>query len=607
MQNLDTKESSAVKTVNKIRGCLEKVGIFLFEKAWTVNRGGLFSTIVADIGFEGVGANGKGVSRDAALASGYAEFMERLQNDKMLFTGSYGLMSEQHSAREPEAKVVEADESFFEENRTVFEALFRSEELERVKSWFIDSKRSLQTLPFYSAATNSVKYLPLELLKRCCSSNGMCAGNSAEEALLQGISEIFERYAIREIFYKKLTPPSVDMNEIKGLGVYKVVESLEEAGYRVMVKDCSLGGKVPVVGIVVISQDGSRYRLAFGSHALFEVALERCLTEIFQGAAENQHSLIMHSFAEDEDEREKSRFKGERAVELEFICFIRNGLGRCHESYFASGESVPISDVFMRQFRGNSESMQVYRRLIEQLGSELYIRDVSFLGFPSYYIYLPGLSEVERLDYEGVVNFYNSEEVLKKGLLRLKRCSDEKLAAMSDILEGWYSLPSYFSNRADFLKERLPGISLSSNSDWNLLDFEFLLALINLKLKRYDKAFTYLEQWLEDQGEELDNRAYYNCCLLYCKLKLAGAPDEAVVKELTASAGSETAALVIDSMSSTDRIFDSFILPDCGECRLCPVREDCSYEEWSRVNHKILEKKNRMKIDQLALQKVFGS
>ena len=49
------------------------------------------------------------------------------------------------------------------------------------------------TLPYFNAYNNSVEYLPYSICKMLYSSNGMCAGNSIEEALVQGISEIIER------------------------------------------------------------------------------------------------------------------------------------------------------------------------------------------------------------------------------------------------------------------------------------------------------------------------------------------------------------------------------------------------------------------------------
>ncbi len=48
-------------------------------------------------------------------------------------------------------------------------------------------------------------------------------------------------------------------------------------------KDCSLGLGFPVIGTVVIFKDKNKYAFKFGSDPDMAIALERCLTEFFQG------------------------------------------------------------------------------------------------------------------------------------------------------------------------------------------------------------------------------------------------------------------------------------------------------------------------------------
>lgn len=40
-----------------------------------------------------------------------------------------------------------------------------------------------------------IEYIPDKLFSYLYDTNGMCAGNSKEEALIEGLSEILERYA----------------------------------------------------------------------------------------------------------------------------------------------------------------------------------------------------------------------------------------------------------------------------------------------------------------------------------------------------------------------------------------------------------------------------
>lgn len=76
-------------TVTKIRSILQKIGIFVREDIYTASNN-LFTARISiandSLKNLNIGTNGKGTSYLYALASGYAEFMERLQN-KILFKG----------------------------------------------------------------------------------------------------------------------------------------------------------------------------------------------------------------------------------------------------------------------------------------------------------------------------------------------------------------------------------------------------------------------------------------------------------------------------------------------------------------------------------------
>ena len=49
----------------------------------------------------------------------------------------------------------------------------------------------------------------LELVQLLCGTTGLCAGNTPEEAMLQGLMEVFERYAVKKLYQYGLTPPEI--------------------------------------------------------------------------------------------------------------------------------------------------------------------------------------------------------------------------------------------------------------------------------------------------------------------------------------------------------------------------------------------------------------
>lgn len=83
------------------------------------------------------------------------------------------------------------------------------------------------TLPFYSIKEKKVVYLPKSTYTPFYGSNGMCAGNSPEEALVQGLSEIIERVVQRRIFTEKPALPDVPEEYIQQFPyVYEIIQNL---------------------------------------------------------------------------------------------------------------------------------------------------------------------------------------------------------------------------------------------------------------------------------------------------------------------------------------------------------------------------------------------
>ena len=78
------KECKPEETVKKIKRILKKFKINVTEKEMININNSFYSTRLELKGIKGVGTNGKGITKEYALASAYAEFMERLQSNFLL-------------------------------------------------------------------------------------------------------------------------------------------------------------------------------------------------------------------------------------------------------------------------------------------------------------------------------------------------------------------------------------------------------------------------------------------------------------------------------------------------------------------------------------------
>ena len=63
----------------------------------------------------------------------------------------------------------------------------------------------------------------------------MASGNTPEEAILQSLCEIFERYAISEMYNKGLTPPTIPFEYFEGKSIYNKINYLtKDKGFELI-------------------------------------------------------------------------------------------------------------------------------------------------------------------------------------------------------------------------------------------------------------------------------------------------------------------------------------------------------------------------------------
>ena len=141
-------------------------------------------------------------------------------------------------------------------------------------------------VPFIKIGNNNEKqYLMPEIVQAVTGSDGMAAGNTLEEALVQGISEVYEHMVWNKV-YENINKPTPELNFYK-LKLPEVLKDkgnkLHTLGYNFKIFDYSYLYSIPVIGLLLIDQKNYNYSLILGSFPIFEIALERCFTEIYQG------------------------------------------------------------------------------------------------------------------------------------------------------------------------------------------------------------------------------------------------------------------------------------------------------------------------------------
>jgi len=155
-----------------------------------------------------------------------------------------------------------------------------------------DRSSKIEWSPVWSLRDKRFKYLPTSLLyffhtgpgQIDADSNGCAAGNTLEEAIVQGFLELVERDAYAIWWYNRLQRPQVDLGRFDDSYVRDLQTQLAESGRRLWVLDVTSDLGIPTFVAILHWMHDSQENIEFGSGAHFDarIALLRALTELNQ-------------------------------------------------------------------------------------------------------------------------------------------------------------------------------------------------------------------------------------------------------------------------------------------------------------------------------------
>lgn len=444
------KDKLPQETIREIRNFLSSTGVLLREQSWCKHDFFACRLTISNYGLScfDIGTNGKGRTYDYALASGYGEFMERFQN-RILIEPSFihqihQLLQEEDSSLCSSLREIGIKSEFIFDPNERFEntakaikdiknngvSLFSNciEDNKKIETLILDNLSNADSImiPFYSVTEDKEVYLPIELCYCASGSNGMCAGNSYQEAFLQGICEIFERYAVLKMIFDRIIPPTLPIEMFQATKAYDMYHKLASLGYRIIIKDCSMGMGIPVVGAYIVNPHNSTYNFKIGADFVQDIALERCLTEAFQ-SADGFRGLSLDSPWLDEKEYDRDFWFDN------FNNIIKNSSG-IWPSWILSEESSYEGSIYPESYGvDNRTDIKIAFKIIDKLGYKVYIRDNTASNIPALYIYIPGMST----PYVNAAHFSNNNMFFfETDLSGIGRISSSSI----DEIEGLYKL-----------------------------------------------------------------------------------------------------------------------------------------------------------------------
>jgi len=585
------KQAPPEETVARLQGILAEVGIATVEIDER-DRHTFHSSRVETVDLlypqMRLGANGKGMTRAYSSASAHAEFLERLQNGNLAHPSHLHVTSEAYygaypgAARRRAALAQRAPLTRFhadprEVMLPVGEAVGRcSESLsgllrtdDPVAQRFVLEERlgleEVLCVPFYDPARRDEVLVPIRLLEIECASNGMCAGNTPHEALVQGVCELFERHALTRIFLEQPRLPEIPRAYFGDAEIVARIARLEAAeGWRVTVKDCSLGMGLPIIGALIHDPAGGSCAFHIGVAPSPATALERCLTEVFQTGVASRLLPVDLS----DDPLARALEGGEMyLINHHVMQYFRVGAVRFPLSILDAPEGVAFDGSGWEEGADDAEDLAILLRRIEALGRRLLVRDVSFLGFPAYWAYIPGMSESHLLDLDELVGWYklSNDHILTWN--DLAGASTAELRAFAETAARYLETPPSGRRNPDALL--FGGQAAAGRSR-----FGEWLPYVFLRLGDRPRAAALLHVG----GVGSDQRSPAERCLSSALALAASGLGAAAVEERLRRhfAELEVQAAML-WLTDPELAFHQLELPVCFDCERCPYLSSCGF------------------------------
>ena len=543
------KDKPLEETIANMSAILAGLGMKIEIASWRNIVPNVWSLHIRDAQSPMCFTNGKGSTKESALASALGEFIERL-NCNFFYNDQF--WGEDIANAE---FVHYPDEKWFQpgpngelpkEILDEYTLEIYNPEDELLGTHLYDTNsgntaRGICSLPFVRQSDGETVYFPSNLIENLYLSNGMSAGNTLAEAQVQCLSEIFERAVKREILQGELTLPDVPEEVLaKYPGIVAGIKGLEEQGFPVLVKDASLGGQFPVMCVTLMNPRTGGVFASFGAHPKLEVALERSLTELLQG----------RSF-EGLNDLPKPTFSSNAVTEPNnYVEHFIDSSGVVSWHFFSSNSDYEFVewDFSSEGENANEEAAATLFSILEELGKESYMAVYQHLGATACRILVPDYSEVYLVE-DLVWDNTNKALLFREDILNIHRLDEEQLEALVERLEE-VEVDDYTEIKT------LIGIEFDENTEWGQLTILELKLLIYIALQQFEEAKELVETFLQYNTNTVERGLFYQCMNVVLEVEL---DDELDLNDFEPNFrrmfGDERMDAVIGSMDGSIRFY----------------------------------------------------
>ncbi len=373
------KATAPRETIARVRALLKELDLDILRETIRIDSGRLGIPIfISRCGKDAVriiGTQkqmGKGGTPEQSEASALMELAERFSFFHFIKARSF--IQETYRNIKDQALPLEALAHCFYD---------RSNDLDKIKDVF--EQIPLSWVWAYNLTQKKDQLVPIDWFYLIHEYNGPSAGNTLEEAILQGLCEVVERHVSSVISHDLLPTPAIDPASVTDPAAKGLIEKFDRLGIKLFLKDFSLDTGIPTVGSLAYDPatfpEKSEIVFTAGTTPNPEKSLIRAVTEIAQ-------------LAGDFINRTQYRPTLPKYQQLEEAQYVM-----ANPKTIGIFEMPDLSDANIRL------EIESCVQALSRIGLEVYVVNVTHpqLGIPAVYTIIPGAHFRDRTRHTGVL------------------------------------------------------------------------------------------------------------------------------------------------------------------------------------------------------------
>ena len=369
------KERSPRETVKIIQNYFTELGLTIKIKKMIRSKSSTWSCRIELYlnNFFLLGQNGKGINKEYCLASCYGELYERFCTKFYIYDNphlSKKFMNLQYQTCgyyfDKNEKIIDFNTAFSttKAGKDYLDIFYVNDDFKKYIDMIMDYKYI--GIPFKGTGNNQDKilYFDPRLSDRLHCSSGLACGNTFFEAFNQGMSEIYEHYCGYQLFETLHENYSIlNIKNINNEKLQDIIKNIQKNNW-LYIYDLSYTFNLPVLMALIINKKTHTISINLGSFPIFDIALERTLTELYQGTETFSNMKIQGQ-------------QPYRAISYEELQKARSSSETLNPSFpeeilFRTIEKEKESNIFVSNIYSNEDIYKYMIELNQKTGFDIY-------------------------------------------------------------------------------------------------------------------------------------------------------------------------------------------------------------------------------------------